>query len=301
MLRRFFSRSNLLGYLFVGPWLLGFLAFTLGPFVWSFVLSLTNWDMINPPKVVGMTNYLTLFTNDPLFFQSLKVTFIFVAVHVIGIQVIALALALVLNQKLKGIAIYRTLFYMPSVTAGVATALLWAQVFSQRGGLINTTLGLLGIDGPAWLFDPGYALPALILMSLFAPGAAMIIYLAGLQGIPQHIYDAASVDGANSWRRFWHVTVPMLTPTIFYNVVVTIISSFQSFVSAFVITNGGPVNSTLFYVLYLYRQAFESFRMGYASALAWVLFLILLTFTLIQFALARKWVYYEGASGKGVI
>lgn len=300
-LQRFFSRSNLLGYLFVGPWLVGFLVFTFGPFASSFVLGLTHWDMVSPPKFVGFANYIQLFTNDPLFLQSLRVTFIYVACHVALIQVIALALALILNQQLKGISIYRTLFYMPSVTTGVATALLWAQVFTEHGGLINTVLGLVGIQGPAWLFDPHWALPALILMSLFAPGAAMIIYLAGLQGVPQHMYDAAAVDGADLLRRFWHVTIPLLTPTIFYNVVVTLISSFQSFVSAYVITNGGPVNSTLFYVLYLYKQAFEDFRMGYASALAWILFLIILVFTLIQFYFARKWVYYEGAGGKGVL
>lgn len=299
--QRLLSRDNLLGYMFVGPWLIGFLVFTLGPFLSSLVLSLTSWDMINPPQYVGISNYVQMATADPLFFQSLKVTFIYAAVHVAAIQVIALGLALVLNQRLKGIAIYRTLFYLPSVTAGVATAILWAQVFSARGGLINTTLDLIGITGPAWLFDPGYALPALIIMSLFAPGAAMIIYLAGLQGIPQHLYDAASVDGAGELRRFWHVTIPMLTPTIFYNIVVTIISSFQAFVSAFVITNGGPVNSTLFYVLYLYRKAFQDFQMGYASSLAWILFVILLVFTIVQFALANRWVYYESSGGKGVV
>jgi multiple sugar transport system permease protein len=191
-------------------------------------------------------------------------------------------------------ALFRTIFYLPSVCSGVAVAILWTTIFNPDFGLINSALHAVGITGPQWLVDPSWAMPAMIVMSLWGVGGSMVIYLAGLQGIPVHLYEAAGLDGAGPVRKFWHVTVPMMSPIIFFNLIVGIIGSFQAFVQMYVMTNGGPANATLVYLLYLYRTAFEDFDMGYASALAWVLFLILLAITLGQLVLARRWVYYEG-------
>jgi len=289
-------------YLYTAPWLIGFLGFTAGPFIASFVLSLSKWDMTGTPIFIGLQNYAKIFGQDHLFRKALYNTAYFVAFNVPLHQMICLGLALLLNQKLRGIAVYRTIFYLPSVTAGVATAYLWAYLFSVNNGLFNATLAMIGVQGPRWFLDPHWSKPALIIMSLWGGGSTMIIYLAGLQGIPIHLYEAAEVDGANVLDKFWHVTIPMLTPTIFYNVVMGFIGAFNVFTSAFVITEGGPVNSTLFYMLYLYRQAFYDFSMGYASALAWVLFLIVMALTVIQLLTSRRWVYYEyRQQGKGLI
>ena len=280
-------------YLYIAPWLVGFIAFTAGPFVASFALSLARWDMTQPPAFVGLENYVKLITTDRLFVKSVYNTAYFVAFNVPLRQIICLGLAILLNQELRGISVYRTVFYLPSVTAGVATAYLWAYLFSVNNGLLNTTLAMIGIQGPRWFLDPLWSKPALIIMSLWGGGSTMVIYLAGLQGIPTHLYEAAEVDGANVLQRFWNVTIPMLTPTIFYNVVMGFIAAFNVFTAAYVITAGGPVNSTLFYMLYLYRKAFQDFKMGYASALAWILFVIVLGLTMVQLLMAKRWVYYE--------
>jgi len=204
-----------------------------------------------------------------------------------------LALALLMNQKVRGIGLFRTIYYLPSVISGVAYVVLWMWMFHPRAGLINTLLAYLGISGPGWLASPDWALPAIVIMSLWGLGRSMIIYLAGLQGVPVHLYEAAALDGANTWQQFWSVTLPLLTPTIFFNLVLSIIGTAQTFTQAFVATNGGPLNATLFYVLYLYRQAFQLFHMGYASALAWVLFVIVLVLTLLVVRSGQSWVYYE--------
>ena len=242
-----------------------------------------------------MDNYVRLFTDDPKFIRSVINTLYYTAVHVPGIMVMAFFVAILLNQKVKGQPIYRTAFYLPSVTAGVATAYLWILLL-QPNGLVNQFLGLVGIDGPNWLTSSTWAMPALILMSFWGLGTTMIIYLAALQGIPQHLYEAASVDGAGVIRKMWHVTVPMMTPAIFLTAVLQIIGSWQVFTQALIVTNGGPRDSTLFILLHLYRTGFEYFQMGYASAIAWVLFVIILVFTILQFGIARRWVYYEGAT-----
>ena len=295
-------REALAFYVYISPWLLGFLAFTAGPFVASFVLSLSQWDMSRAPAFVGLQNYSKILGQDRLFRKSVFNTAYFVAFNVPLRQIICLGLALLLNQELRGIAIYRTVFYLPSVTAGVATAYLWAYLFNVHNGLLNATLYKIGIVGPRWFLDPLWSKPALIIMSLWGGGSTMVIYLAGLQGIPTHLYEAAEVDGANVFHKFLHITIPLLTPTIFYNVVMGFIAAFNVFTSAYVITAGGPVNSTLFYMLYLYRQAFMDFKMGYASALAWILFVIVLVLTGIQLLMARRWVYYEyRQQGGGVI
>ena len=277
------------------PWLITFLWFTLGPFIASIYLSFTNYRFIGLPTWIGFQNYANLFGDDPKFIRSIINTLYYTGVHVPGVMLLAFFVALLLNQKVKGQPIYRTAFYLPSVTAGVATAYLWILLL-QPNGLINQFLGIVGIDGPTWLTSSTWAMPALILMSFWGLGTTMIIYLAALQGIPQHLYEAASVDGAGVVRKMWHVTVPMMTPAIFLTAVLQIIGSWQVFTQALIVTNGGPRDSTLFILLHLYRTGFEYFQMGYASAIAWVLFMIILVFTIIQFTVARRWVYYEGAT-----
>ena len=283
------------GLLFIAPWLITFLWFTLGPFIASIFLSFTNYRFIGLPTWIGLDNYVRLFTDDAKFIRSIINTLYYTAVHVPGIMIMAFFVAILLNQKVKGQPIYRTAFYLPSVTAGVATAYLWILLL-QPNGLVNQFLGLVGIDGPNWLTSSTWAMPALILMSFWGLGTTMIIYLAALQGIPQHLYEAASVDGAGVIRKMWHVTVPMMTPAIFLTAVLQIIGSWQVFTQALIVTNGGPRDSTLFILLHLYRTGFEYFQMGYASAIAWVLFVIILVFTILQFGIARRWVYYEGAT-----
>ena len=283
------------GLLFIVPWLITFLWFTLGPFIASIFLSFTNYRFIGTPTWVGFQNYANLFGDDPKFIRSIINTLYYTAVHVPGIMLLAFFVALLLNQKVKGQPIYRTAFYLPSVTAGVATAYLWILLL-QPNGLINQFLGIVGIDGPTWLTSSTWAMPALILMSFWGLGTTMIIYLAALQGIPQHLYEAASVDGAGVVRKMWHVTVPMMTPAIFLTAVLQVIGSWQVFTQALIVTNGGPRDSTLFILLHLYRTGFQYYQMGYASAIAWVLFMIILVFTVIQFGVARRWVYYEGST-----
>lgn len=296
--QRWLTRTDLIGYLFISPWIFGFVVFTFGPFIASLFLSLTNWEVVGDWGFVGAANYLKLFTGrDELFNRSLYNTAFYVVFHVPGVQIIALALAMFLNQPLKFIATYRTILYLPAVTAGVATSYLWAFIFSNNGGLLNTALSWVGIDGPNWLYSMEWSMPALIIMSFWNVGTTMLIYLAALQSVPAHLHEAAMIDGANLISRFRNVTLPMITPATFFNVVLGIIGSFQVFTAAFIITAGGPANATLFYTLYLYRAAFQDLQMGYASALAWVLFLIILFFTVIQLLAARLWVYYEGEVG----
>jgi multiple sugar transport system permease protein len=287
-------REALTFYLCISPWLLGLLLFVLGPMMASLFFSFTRWDLLSPPRWIGLGNFEKL-ARDPLFRQSLKVTVIYTAVYVPMDMIGGLAIALLVNQKVKGISAFRTIFYLPSVLAGVAYVVLWMWIFNPDAGLINSFLRFFGIQGPRWLADPDWALPALLIMSLWGVGRSMVIYLAGLQDIPRHLYEAAEIDGANARQSFWRITLPLLTPTIFFNLVLSIISTFQTFTSAFVATDGGPLDSTLFYVLYLYRQAFQFFNMGYASALAWVLFAIILVFTLLIVRSSDRWVYYEGA------
>jgi multiple sugar transport system permease protein len=260
----------------------------------SLILSFCKYDL-HTLKWVGTKNYEVLFTQDPLFWKSLGNTAIYVLFSVpIGLAG-SLLIALLLNQKVRGMPFFRTAFYLPSLVPAVASSLVWMWVFHPDSGILNYTLSLIGIKGPAWLLDPDTALASLIIMSLWGIGGGrMIIFLAGLQGIPDDLYEAASLDGAKGWAVFRHVTLPMLSPTIFFNLILGIIGSFQVFTSAFVMTGGGPNNATMMYVLYLYNNAFRYFKLGKASAMAWVLFAILLVFTVIQFKNAAKWVYYEG-------
>ncbi|MBM3458138.1 MAG: sugar ABC transporter permease [Armatimonadetes bacterium] len=266
----------------------------------SLAMSLTAWDGITPLsriRWVGGENYQELLTQDLRFRKALGNTVLYVLGAVPFGTLNALGMALLLNQEVRGQALFRTLFYLPSVVSGVATSMMWMWLYNPSFGPINDFLARIGVPQdrlPGWLTDPQWALPALVFMSFWGVGNAMLIYLAGLQGVPQHLYEAADLDGATPWIRFQHVTLPMLTPTLLFNLVMGIIGSFQTFTQAFVMTNGGPQDATLFYVLYLYQKAFQQFQMGYASAMAWILFVIVMTLTLSLLRGSRRWVYYEG-------
>jgi multiple sugar transport system permease protein len=292
--RRRRLKQTVEGYLYISPWILGFLLFTGGPVAASLGLSFFEWRMIEPPRWVALGNYLKMFTNDPLFSKSLVVTLNYVVVSV-PLQVgFALILAILVNQKVRLVGVWRTIFYMPSVASGVALSVLWVWLLNSDYGLINELLAFIGITGPDWLTSERFALPAIIAMSLWNVGGTMVIFLAGLQGIPTELVEAAELDGAERLTRFRYVTLPLLSPVTFFNLVLAVIGGVQTFTQAFVMTQGGPLNATLLYALYLYQNAFAYLNMGYAAALAWFMFLIILAITLLQFRLARSWVYYEG-------
>jgi multiple sugar transport system permease protein len=281
-------------YLFILPWVLGFIIFTVGPIIASLALSFTQYDMILPPKFLGLDNYVEML-KDPLFYQSMYNTVYIVVLAVpIGL-IVSFTIALLLNIKVGGMAAYRTAYYIPSVVPTVASAALWLYLLQPQWGLINGLIGAVGIKGPGWLASEVWSKPSIILMMVWGSGGTMILYLAALQDIPQILYEAAEIDGANWGGKFLHVTLPLVTPTIFFTLVMGVIGSFQVFSAIFVLTDGmgGPVNSTLVYLIYLYRNAFAFFRMGFASAMAWILFIIILVLTVIQFSTASLWVYYE--------
>ncbi|WP_082683360.1 carbohydrate ABC transporter permease [Fictibacillus sp. FJAT-27399] len=287
-------REGLTFYLLISPWLLGFLFFILGPMIASLYISFTDWDLLTPVKWTGLDNYVKAFTGDPLFWQALKVTMIYSLFSVpIGL-IVSLGVAMLLNQAVRGMSIFRTIYYLPAVVSGVSVMVLWMYIFNPQIGLLNTVLGYFGIKGPGWIFDPKWALLSIVIMSLWGVGGGIIIWLAGLNGIPDYLYEAADLDGASKFQKFMHITVPMLTPTIFFNLITGIIGALQTFGEAYVMTKGGPLNSTLFFNYYLFRKAFEEFDMGYASALAWILFIIIFIFTLLVFRSSALWVHYEG-------
>lgn len=287
--------ENFWGWLLVTPWLIGFFALTLGPMIASAYLSFTDWDILTPPKWVGLHNFIFLFTKDPIALLSFRITIVYAFISVPLRLVLGLAIALLMNQKIPGIFIFRTIYYLPAVLSGVAVALLWRWVFNSEFGLVNSMLWqFFGVQGPAWLVDPQWVMPAFIVMSLWDVGGPMLIYLAGLQGIPTDLYEAAEVDGANSWQRFWSITLPLMTPVLFFNLVIGIIGALQVFTQAFIITEGGPNNATMFSILYMYLNAFRFFKMGYASAIAWILFVVIMALTLVVLRSSALWVHYEG-------
>ncbi|MEZ4679715.1 MAG: sugar ABC transporter permease [Caldilineaceae bacterium] len=284
------------GYIFLLPWALGLIIFILGPILASAYISFTEYEIISSPRFIGMENYIKAFTDDTLFWPSLGRTFTYtLAVVPLGLTG-SLLLAILLNQGLKGTNLFRTLFFLPSLTPAVALALLWTWLFHPSVGPINVALSWFGIDGPGWMTDKSWALPALIIISLWAAigGNSMLIFLAGLQGVPQELYEAAEIDGAGLWAKFRSVTLPLITPTLFFNLILGIIGALKVFTLAFVATLGGPSYATWFYALHIYRQAFEYFRMGYGSALAWIFVIVLLIFTFIQLRFSQRWVYYAG-------
>lgn len=283
------------GYLFLLPWFIGFFGLTVGPIITSFYLSFTDFDLLTPARWVGTDNYLRMFTNDRNFAASMRVTFFFVIFSVPLKLAFALGVAVLLNRGMKGLPLYRALFYLPSLLgASVAIAILWRQIFA-RDGLVNDVLAMFGIVGPSWISNPNSSLWTLIILSIWQFGSPMIIFLAGLRQIPQDMYEAASLDGAGKWRQFVKITLPLLTPVVFFNAIIQTIEAFKSFTPAFIISggSGGPVNSTLFYTLYLYNEAFSFFRMGYASALAWFLLLLIACFTAFSFLTSKYWVHYD--------
>jgi multiple sugar transport system permease protein len=304
------KREALYGYLFISPWLIGFLIFTIGPMLASLYFSFTDYNIVNPPSWVGLANYAKIFSGipeairthsaealgDPLFWKSLQVTLYYAMMALPLGLIVSFFLAILLNQKIPGVNIWRTIYFLPSVIAGVAVTILWVRIFNPRVGILNPILEKFGIPGPGWLSSPNWAVPALVIMSLWGIGGGMIIYLAGLQGVPTDLYDASKVDGANLFQRFRYVTFPMMTPVVFYELVLSLIATFQYFTEAYVASggSGGPARSTLFYNLYLYQNAFKYFDMGYASTMAWILFVVVLVLTLLVFRSSQYWVYYEG-------
>jgi len=288
-------REAIAGYLFISPWLIGFIVFFVGPIIASFILSFTQWNIVGTPQWVGLENYQTIFTNDPRFIKAIQVTLTY-SVFYLPLEVTCgIGLAVLMNRKLKGIGLFRTLFYMPSVVPQVAAALVWLWMLNVRYGVVNTLLGSVGVKGPNWLGSPAYILPSLILIALWGVGGTAVIYLAGLQNIPEVFYEAATVDGANSIQKFFRITLPLLSPTIFFQVVLGLIGVFQTFTPAYVAAggSGGPLQSGLFYMLYLYNRGFVTLRMGYASALAWILTVFILIVTVAVLRSSRYWVYYE--------
>lgn len=283
-------------YLYIAPWLFGFFFITFGPMIASIFLSFTRWDIITSPKWIGIDNFKELLFDDPLFWKSLKVTALYSFVVVPLQLTTSLLVAILLNQKIKAMGLFRTIFYLPTVLPVVASTMLWMWLYFPDG-LINYFLGKFGVAQHAWLMEERFAIWGLIVMSLWGFGTSMIIFLAGLQGIPQTLYEACTIDGANWWSKFWHVTIPMLSPIIFFNFVMGVIGTFQVFTQGYIMTKGGPNHSTLFYVLYLYQNAFEYLRMGYASAMAWILFFILMSLTLLIIKSSSFWVYYEAKRG----
>tara|TARA_B100001250_G_scaffold26012_1_gene21495 strand:+ start:1784 stop:2701 length:918 start_codon:yes stop_codon:yes gene_type:complete len=292
------KRETILGWVMVSPFLIGFVFLTAIPMIASFVISFSEWDMLSNPEWIGFDNYKKLFFEDELALHSLNITILFTIVSIPLNILFGLALAMLLNTSIRGLAIFRTIYYLPAILSGVAVALMWRWIFSTEFGLLNALLDIIGIEGPAWLTDRIWVLPSFVIMRLWSVGGGMIIYLAGLQSIPTNLYEAANIDGANWWHKTRFITLPLLSPTIFFQLIVGFIFSMQIFTEAFIMTNGGPADASLFYLLYLYRQAFQYFDMGYASALAWVLFVVILFLTIVMFKTSRFWVYYEAETRK---
>lgn len=293
-LRKPAGKRTVTGYIFIMPFILGFLLWFLVPAGTAVWLFFQEWNMIRPPSFIGLGNVQRML-HDKLFWQALKVTTNYTIISVPLGLVLGFLLALLMNTKVRGITVFRTIYYLPSIVPAVANAVLWAWILNSEFGLLNVLLRSIGLQKIRWLQEPRWALPALILMSLWGLGGGMVIYLAGLQGIPEVFYEAAEIDGAGSWAKLRHVTIPLMSPVIFFNLVMGVIGTFQVFTAGYLITNGGPQNATLFYVLYLYRNAFQYLSMGYAAALAWMLFMIIMALTVLIFRGLGSQVYYEEA------
>jgi multiple sugar transport system permease protein len=297
--RRKLSLPNILilkewlqGYLFAAPFIIGFLVFTAYPMVYSIWMSFQKWNLISPPQFVGMKNIIEALTNERALLSLYNSAYY--TIFAVPIQlVISFSLAMALTKKIKFRDVYRSGFYLPIIIPLVAWSVVWQRVLHPEFGILNEILGWIGIPPQPWLFEPGLAKPAFIFMSFWMIGRQMVIFIAGLGNIPDSLLEAASIDGAGPFRKLWNITIPLMTPLIFYNMVIAIVNSFQSFIPAKVMTDGGPQNSTLFVVLNIYRQGFEFYNMGFASALAWEFFIIVVGFTIAQFYISRKWVYYE--------
>lgn len=289
--RRLRLRRLTLGLAFVSPWVLGFFAFTLYPFAATLYYSFTNYNIVQHPKWVGLANYGGLL-HDSLFWTSLWNTGFYTVLEVPLSTAVAIGLALLLNMKIRGMAIYRTLFYIPTVVPIVASSILWLWLFNPSFGIVNEVLSGLHINGPPWMFSEAWAKPTFIILGIWGSGTPMVVYLAALQGVPVEMYEAAKLDGAGAWQRTLRITLPMISPAILFNVVLSLVACLQYFTQAYVMTQGGPNNSTLFYALYLYQQAFDDLHLGYASAMAWLLFVIVVIITVMLFRSSSRWVHY---------
>lgn len=290
-------KEILTNYAFIAPAVIGVLVFHIIPMISSLFLSFTRYDVISVPRFIGIGNYQTMVV-DPLWRKSIFNTCYYVGITLPIRLIIALIAAVLLDQKVRGITIFRVIFYLPSITAGVAISLLWKLIFQPTYGLANSILARFGIQGLAWLGDPKWAMPSIIIMMSLNIGQFMLIFLAGLQSVPTYLYEAIQLDGGNKWHQFKYITVPFLTPVIFLNIVIGIIEMVQMFTQAYVMTGGGPMDATLVYVMYIYQRAFQWLEMGYASSLAWFLFIVLLTLTIVQFKFSGRWVYYESIGGR---
>lgn len=296
-INKFNRQQVIVGILFIMPWFIGFIVFGLYPMIMSVYYSLCRYDVLRIPQFIGLGNYEKLIIEDPYFWTSISNTLFYTVLRVPLCIVGSLFLAVLVNNAVKGVKIFRTVYFIPSIVTGVVLSVVWLWMFNPQFGLINSFLAFLGIPGPLWLLDPNWSKPSMVLMSIWSIGGGrMLVFLAALQGIPNHLYEAVDIDGGSWWAKFKNVTIPMLSPVIFLWSVLEIIFSLQVFVEAYIMTQGGPLNSTLFYNLYLYNKAFNDFEMGYASALAWLLLIISLIITIIQFKLSKRWVYYDGVT-----
>ncbi|MBL7006057.1 MAG: sugar ABC transporter permease [Spirochaetia bacterium] len=287
-------RQTIDAYVCISPWLIGFLIFTIMPISFTIYYSFTRWTIMEPPVWIGLKNYIFMFTKDPIFWQSLKVTSLYVVMSLPIIIIFGLLLALLLNLKIRGMNLYRTLFYIPAVISGVSVAMLWTWLLQPDVGMVNTLLDLVGIKGPGWFWDPVWALPSVASMSVWKVGGSAVIYLAGLQNIPPQLYEAARIDGAGRRQAFFKITIPLLTPTLFFQLIIQMIECFKVFTEAFVITKGGPLKATYFYLLYFYEEGFQHFNTGYASALILVLVTVIMGMTVFVNYTSKRWVYYAG-------
>jgi multiple sugar transport system permease protein len=287
-------REAIAGYLFVAPVVLGFIIWVLIPMIATMTISFTNWPVFGDIHWIGLTNYINLFTTDPFFFQSVKVTTYFSVVSVVLRVVYCLLIALLLNQEIRGKAIFRTIYYLPSIVPAVASSMIWTWAYSVDFGLFNSILKVVGLQPSRWISGPDTVIPSIILMDLWASSSTIIIFLAGLQGVPRELKEAVEVDGGNWWHKFWTVTVPHMTPFILFNTVLGIIGAFQTFTQSFIMTGGGPQNASLFLSLLIYRQAFLNGNMGLACAIAWLLFAMIAVITFIVFKTSGAWVFYYG-------
>lgn len=279
-------------YILISPWLIGFLTLTLGPMIYSFYLGFNEWDLFTSPRWVGLANYYRLFTQDPIFGKALINTFYYAGLAVPSGMMAALGIAYLLNKPLRGMRVFRTLYYIPALVPAVATSLIFQRLLAPGVG-VNQLLALFGIRGPAWLLDPVWVKPALVLTSLWGVGGGTVLLLAGMQGIPSEFYEAAAIDGANTGQMFFNITLPMLSPVLFFNLITGLIGAFQTFTQVYIMTGGGPNNASTMIVPYLFDNAFRFYRMGYASAIAWVLFVLIMMLTLLVLRSSSAWVYYE--------
>lgn len=280
-------------YLFILPWMIGFVVFTLGPLIFSLIMSFFDWPVTREPIFVGLQNYINMFTNDSQFYKSLLITFKFGAIFVPLNLILALLLALLITQPVKGVKIFRTIFYLPAVVSGVAISIIWGWIFNSEYGILNYLLSIIGIEGPKWLIDPKWAIVTIVIASAWGVGTMMLIFYTDIKSIPRDMYEAASIDGASPIRQFISITIPIITPTILFNLITSTIAALQQLALVLLLTGGGPLKSTHFYGLYVYNNAFKHLKLGYASANAWFMFIIILILTSLIFRSSSAWVYYE--------